>query len=46
MSLVCLRCKVLTSLDVSKFDTSKVTNMVSICSSLTSLDVSKFDTSK
>ena len=42
-------CSSLTSLDVSKFDTSNVTSMggmFSDCSSLTSLDVSKFDTSK
>ena len=41
-------CSSLTSLDVSKFDTSKVTDMGRMfadCSSLTSLDVSKFDTS-
>ena len=42
-------CSRLTSLDVSKFDTSKVTDMGSMfseCSSLTSLDLSNFDTSK
>ena len=42
-------CSKLTSLDVSNFDTSSVTNMNSMfynCSSLTSLDVSNFDTSK
>lgn len=42
-------CPSLTSLDVSAFDTSKVTNMAdmfSYCSSLTSLDVSGFDTSR
>ena len=42
-------CNRLTSLDVSKFDTSNVTDMNFMffcCSSLTSLDVSKFDTSK
>ena len=41
-------CKSLTLLDVSGFDTSKVTNMGQmfyICKSLTSLDVSNFDTS-
>ena len=41
-------CTSLTSLDVSNFDTSKVTNMSNMfytCSSLTSLDVSNFDTS-
>jgi surface protein len=40
-------CSSLTSLDLSKFDTSKVTDMNSMfygCSSLTSLDLSKFDT--
>ncbi|MBR4464218.1 MAG: BspA family leucine-rich repeat surface protein, partial [Treponema sp.] len=39
----------LTSLDVSKFDTSNVTDMSTMfswCKALTSLDVSKFDTSK
>ena len=42
-------CSSLTNLDVSKFDTSQVTNMSAMfdnCSSLTSLDVSKFDTSQ
>ena len=42
-------CSKLTSLDVSGFDTSNVTNMSSMfyyCSKLTSLDVSGFDTSK
>ena len=41
-------CRGLTSLDLSKFDTSNVTNMSNMfsdCSSLTSLDLSKFDTS-
>ena len=41
-------CKSLTSLDVSKFNTSKVTDMsymFSECKSLTSLDVSNFNTS-
>ena len=41
-------CSSLATLDVSKFDTSKVTYMGSMfygCSSLTTLDVSKFDTS-
>ena len=41
-------CSALTSLDVSKWDTSNVTNMggmFSGCSALTSLDVSKWDTS-
>ena len=40
-------CSSLTSLDVSSFDTSAVTNMNAMfygCSSLTSLDVSSFDT--
>lgn len=39
---------IITSLDVSKFDTSKVTSVYEMfytCSSLTSLDVSNFDTS-
>ena len=42
-------CPSLTSLDLSGFDTSLVTNMVSMfngCSFLTSLDLSGFDTSK
>ena len=42
-------CSALTSLDVSGFDTSKVTDMSSMfsnCSTLTSLDLSEFDTSK
>ncbi|MBQ1629060.1 MAG: BspA family leucine-rich repeat surface protein, partial [Treponema sp.] len=42
-------CTDLTSLDVSKFDTSKVTDMYNMfggCKALISLDVSKFDTSK
>ena len=41
-------CSNLTSLDVSNFDTSKVTSMSSMfmdCSGLTSLDLSSFDTS-
>ena len=41
-------CSKLTSLDVSNFDTSKVTSMGYMfygCSSLTTLDVSSFDTS-
>lgn len=41
-------CKSLTSLDISNFDTSKVTDMnwmFNNCSNLTSLDVSNFDTS-
>ena len=41
-------CNSLTELDVSKFDTSNVTNMANMfdsCNSLASLDVSKFDTS-
>ena len=41
-------CSSLTSLDVSSFNTSKVTVMGNIfegCSGLTSLDVSNFDTS-
>ena len=42
-------CSNLVSLDISNFDTSKVTDMNFIfmnCSSLTSLDLSNFDTSK
>ncbi len=42
-------CISLTSLDLSSFDTSNVTNMGSMfdrCSNLTSLDLSNFDTSK
>ena len=42
-------CSRLTSLDVSKFDTSNVTNMGSMfynCSSLTNLDLRSFNTSK
>ena len=49
MSYMFCECIGLTSLDVSKFDTSQVTNMGSMfysCSRLTSLDVSKFDTSQ
>jgi len=43
------RCSGLTSLDLSNFDTSNVTDMRSMfsrCSGLTSLDLSNFDTSK
>ena len=43
------KCSSLTSLDVSNFDTSQVTDMSAMfleCSGLTSLDVSKFNTSK
>ena len=42
-------CSSLTSLNVSKFDTSKVTNMYAMLAnttSLTTLDVSSFDTSQ
>ena len=49
MSDMFVYCRSLTSLDVSKFDTSKVTDMECMfenCSSLTSLDVSNFDTSQ
>ena len=49
MSYMFTACSRLTSLDVSNFDTSKVTNMSRMfanCSSLTSLDVSSFDTSQ
>jgi len=48
MSYMFINCSSLTSLDVSGFDTSSVTNMSYMfynCSSLTSLDVSGFDTS-
>lgn len=48
MSNCFYECRSLTSLDLSYFDTSKVTNMNRMfedCSSLTSLDVSNFDTS-
>ena len=41
-------CSSLTSLNVTRFDTSAVTNMLNMfynCSSLTSLDLSSFDTS-
>ena len=49
MSSMFNSCYKLTSLDVSSFDTSNVTNMYSMfiyCSKLTSLDVSSFNTSK
>ena len=49
MSYMFYNCSNLTSLDVSRFDTSNVTNMSYMfynCSNLTSLDVSGFDTSK
>ena len=49
MSYMFSNCSGLTSLNVSKFDTSNVTSMSFMfynCSNLTSLDVSKFDTSK
>ena len=42
-------CSGLTTLDVSSFNTNKVTNMYGMfgrCSGLTTLDVSNFDTSK
>ena len=42
-------CNALTSLDLSKFNTSQVTEMTRMfwqCSSLTSLDLSNFDTSQ
>ena len=48
MSYMFSNCSGLTSLNVSKFDTSNVTSMSFMfynCSNLTSLDVSKFDTS-
>ena len=49
MSLMFSGCFELTSLDLSNFDTSNVTNMNSMfyrCSSITSLDLSNFNTSK
>ena len=42
-------CKSITEINLSNFDTSKVTymnNMFFKCTSLTSLDLSNFDTSK
>ena len=48
MDAMFLKCDSLTNLDVSKFDTSKVTSMQQMfyeCSSLTSLDLRNFDTS-
>ena len=48
MSTMFNRCSSLTGLDVSNFDTSKVTSMSNMfegCSNLTDLDVSNFDTS-
>lgn len=48
MGFMFQNCSSLTSLDLSKFDTSKVTNMESMfegCSSLTSLNLNNFDTS-
>jgi len=49
MSWMFCRCNKLTSLDVSHFNTSKVTYMSSMfndCSNLTNLDLSSFNTSK
>ena len=49
MDYIFVGCSSLTSLDVSGFDTSKVTSMNGMfngCSSLISIDVSRFDTSK
>ena len=49
MSSMFYRCQSLTELDVSHFDTSKVTNMSSMfyrCQSLTKLDVTNFNTDK
>ena len=49
MSSMFYNCTSLTSLDVSNFNTSNVTNMSSMfssCSKLTSLDLSSFNTSK
>lgn len=48
MESMFLQCKVLPSIDLSHFDTSKVTNfqfMFSQCEALTELDLSSFDTS-
>ena len=48
MSYMFYDCSALTSLDLSGFDTSNVTNMAAMfyrCSALTSLDLSGFDTS-
>ena len=49
MNYMFLRCTSLITLDLSNFNTSKVTNMSNMfynCISLTSLDLSNFDTSK
>jgi len=49
MSCMFWDCSSLTTLDLSNFDTSEVTNMQSMfshCSSLTNLDLSNFYTSK
>lgn len=49
MSAMFSSCSTLTSLDVSRFDTSKVCTMFNMfggCQKLTSLDLSNFDTSK
>ena len=49
MSFMFYRCSSLTSLDVTHFNTEKVTNMNSMfenCSSLTSLDVTNFNTAE
>ena len=49
MSLMFYNCKKLTSLDVSQFNTSKVTSMnllFSGCTGLTSLDLSSFNTTQ
>ena len=49
MNAMFFNCPGLTSLDLSGFDTSKVTNMINLfsgCSSLTPLDLSGFDTSQ
>lgn len=48
MSCLFKKCKYLTSLNISSFDTSNVTNMFAMlefCPSITSLDLSNFDTS-
>jgi surface protein len=49
MNWMFMRCEKLTNLDVSYFNTSKVTNMSAMfrnCNSLASLDLSSFNTSK
>lgn len=49
MSRMFMSCSKLTTLDISKWNTSEVTSMLSMfdnCPSLTNLDVSKWDTNK